>query len=85
MTQLERALQGETTDEVRAVAAAVEIAAKLVRELDEPTAGLDPVREYRMMHLPTLLSRDKGVTIVMAIHSVDVVPLYVSLFGGTYA
>jgi len=77
MTQLERALQGETTDEVRAV--------ELVRELDEPTAGLDPVREYRMMHLPTLLSRDKGVTIVMAIHSVDVVPLYVSLFGGTYA
>lgn len=44
--------------------------------LDEPTAGLDPMGEYRMMDLLTSLSRDKGVTIVMATHSVDLVPLF---------
>ncbi|MEW5745554.1 MAG: ATP-binding cassette domain-containing protein [Nitrospirota bacterium] len=44
--------------------------------LDEPTAGLDPMGEYRMMHLLTKLNREKGVTIVMATHSVDLVPLF---------
>jgi cobalt/nickel transport system ATP-binding protein len=44
--------------------------------LDEPTAGLDPMGEYRMMNLLTSLSKDKGVTIVMATHSVDLVPLF---------
>lgn len=44
--------------------------------LDEPTAGLDPMGEYRMMELLTRLNRDKGVTIVMATHSVDLVPLF---------
>ncbi|MBA4374374.1 MAG: energy-coupling factor ABC transporter ATP-binding protein [Thermodesulfovibrio sp.] len=44
--------------------------------LDEPTAGLDPMGEYRMMSLLTSLSKDKGVTIVMATHSVDLVPLF---------
>jgi cobalt/nickel transport system ATP-binding protein len=44
--------------------------------LDEPTAGLDPMGEYRMMRLLTRLNREKGVTAVMATHSVDLVPLF---------
>ena len=44
--------------------------------LDEPTAGLDPMGEYRMMELLMRLNKDNGVTIVMATHSVDLVPLF---------
>jgi cobalt/nickel transport system ATP-binding protein len=44
--------------------------------LDEPTAGLDPMGEYRMMELLMSLNRQEGVTIVMATHSVDLVPLF---------
>ncbi len=44
--------------------------------LDEPTAGLDPMGEYKMMHLLTKLNKEKSVTIVMATHSVDLVPLF---------
>lgn len=44
--------------------------------LDEPTAGLDPMGEYKMMNLLTNLNRGRGVTIVMATHSVDLVPLF---------
>ena len=44
--------------------------------LDEPTAGLDPMGEYKMMGLLLRLNREKGVTIVMATHSVDLVPLF---------
>jgi len=44
--------------------------------LDEPTAGLDPMGEYKMMGLLTRLNREKGVTVVMATHSVDLVPLF---------
>ena len=44
--------------------------------LDEPTAGLDPMGEYKMMVLLTRLNREQGVTVVMATHSVDLVPLF---------
>jgi cobalt/nickel transport system ATP-binding protein len=44
--------------------------------LDEPTAGLDPMGEYKMMNLLTALNRENKVTIVMATHSVDLVPLF---------
>ncbi len=44
--------------------------------LDEPTGGLDPMGEYRMMELLTELNRSRGVTIIMATHSVDLVPLF---------
>ncbi len=47
--------------------------------LDEPTAGLDPMGEYRMMHLLKRLNEEKGVTIVMATHSVDLVPLFLDM------
>ncbi len=46
--------------------------------LDEPTAGLDPMGEYRMMNLLMKLNRENGVTVVMATHSVDLVPLFLS-------
>ena len=46
--------------------------------LDEPTAGLDPMGEYRMMELLTRLNRESLVTIVMATHSVDLVPVFLS-------
>ncbi|MBI5098403.1 MAG: ATP-binding cassette domain-containing protein [Nitrospirae bacterium] len=44
--------------------------------LDEPTAGLDPMGEYRMMKLLQKLNKENGVTIVMATHSVDLVPVF---------
>lgn len=44
--------------------------------MDEPTAGLDPMGEQRMMELLSRLNRESGVTIVMATHSVDLVPLF---------
>jgi len=46
--------------------------------LDEPTAGLDPMGEYKMMDLLTKLNQEQGVTIVMATHSVDLVPLFLN-------
>jgi cobalt/nickel transport system ATP-binding protein len=46
--------------------------------LDEPTAGLDPMGEYKMMKLLQKLNREKGVTVVMATHSVDLVPTFLS-------
>lgn len=44
--------------------------------MDEPTAGLDPMGEQRMMELLLRLNRESGVTIIMATHSVDLVPLF---------
>jgi cobalt/nickel transport system ATP-binding protein len=44
--------------------------------LDEPTAGLDPMGEYKMMNLLTKLNKECRVTIVMATHSVDLVPIF---------
>lgn len=44
--------------------------------LDEPTAGLDPLGEYQMMDLLTKINEDQGVTIAMATHSVDLIPVF---------
>lgn len=44
--------------------------------LDEPTAGLDPMGEYKMMRLLRRLNKERSVTILMATHSVDLVPLF---------
>ncbi len=45
--------------------------------LDEPTAGLDPMGEYRIMDLLMSLNREKGITMVMSTHNVDMVPLFI--------
>lgn len=44
--------------------------------LDEPTSGLDPMGEYKMMGLLKKLNLENLVTIVMATHSVDLIPLF---------
>jgi cobalt/nickel transport system ATP-binding protein len=45
--------------------------------LDEPTAGLDPAGETLMLHLLQRLNREKAITVIMATHSVDLLPLFV--------
>jgi len=44
-----------------------------------PAAGLDPMGEYKMMNLLKRLNGEKAVTIVMATHSVDLVPLFLDV------
>ncbi len=44
--------------------------------LDEPTAGLDPAGEAQMLQLLKRLNRDAGMTVVLATHSVDMLPLF---------
>ncbi len=44
--------------------------------LDEPTAGLDPAGEAQMLQLLKRLNRDEGMTVVLATHSVDMLPLF---------
>jgi len=45
--------------------------------LDEPTAGLDPKGASQIMKLLYELNQ-KGITIVISTHDVDMVPLYAS-------
>jgi cobalt/nickel transport system ATP-binding protein len=44
--------------------------------LDEPTAGLDPAGEEGMTRLLSRLNREEGVTIILATHSIDLLPLF---------
>lgn len=44
--------------------------------LDEPTAGLDPMGIKEIMGLLVKLNKEEGITILMATHDVDLVPLY---------
>lgn len=44
--------------------------------LDEPTAGLDPAGEHGMMRLLDDLNREQGITVVLATHLVDTLPLF---------
>jgi len=46
--------------------------------LDEPTAGLDPAGEAQMMQLLKKLNREEKMTIILATHSVDMLPLFAS-------
>ncbi len=46
--------------------------------LDEPTAGLDPAGEAQMMQLLKKLNREERMTVVLATHSVDMLPLFAS-------
>ncbi|HZD59023.1 MAG TPA: ATP-binding cassette domain-containing protein [Anaerolineae bacterium] len=45
--------------------------------LDEPTAGLDPKSESRLLHVLGRLNKEAGVTIIIATHMVDLMPLFV--------
>lgn len=68
----------------------VAIAGVLVMEpevliLDEPTAGLDPQGVSEIMRLLTQLRDSLGMTILIATHDMDIVPLYCDyayLLGG---
>lgn len=44
--------------------------------VDEPTAGLDPLGEAQVLDLLRRLNRDQGITVVLATHSVDLLPLH---------
>lgn len=44
--------------------------------LDEPTAGLDPVGEAEMMRVLSRLNKERGMTVLLATHSVDMLPLF---------
>ncbi len=44
--------------------------------LDEPTAGLDPAGESGMMRLLSRLNREEACTVILATHSVDMLPLF---------
>jgi cobalt/nickel transport system ATP-binding protein len=46
--------------------------------LDEPTAGLDPFGVHSLMHLLEDLNKQAGITMIMATHVVDLVPLFMS-------
>lgn len=45
--------------------------------MDEPLSGLDPMGVREIAVLLKKLNKDKGLTIVMATHEVDLVPLFV--------
>lgn len=45
--------------------------------LDEPTSGLDPMGEHKIMELLQRLNKERGLTIIMATHMVDMVPLFI--------
>jgi cobalt/nickel transport system ATP-binding protein len=44
--------------------------------LDEPTGGLDPRSITPIMRLLRHLNREQGITLIMATHDVEVVPLF---------
>lgn len=44
--------------------------------LDEPTGGLDPRGVSSVMRLLRKLNKEKGITMLMATHDVDLVPLF---------
>lgn len=53
--------------------------------LDEPTSGLDPQGAFQIMKLLLKLNRE-GITIIIATHDVDIVPIYAHevfvIYGG---
>ncbi|MEM2099451.1 MAG: ATP-binding cassette domain-containing protein [Candidatus Bathyarchaeia archaeon] len=44
--------------------------------MDEPTASLDPRAASEILHLLLRLNRDEGITLILATHDVDMVPLF---------
>lgn len=44
--------------------------------LDEPTAGLDPSGVSGLMHLLERVRNERGCTIILSTHEIDIVPIY---------
>ena len=44
--------------------------------MDEPTSNLDPRASSEILHLLLKLNRESGITLIMATHDVDMVPLF---------
>ncbi|PVX24436.1 MAG: energy-coupling factor ABC transporter ATP-binding protein [Candidatus Bathyarchaeum sp.] len=44
--------------------------------MDEPTSNLDPIASSELLHLLLKLNKESGITLIMATHDVDMVPLY---------
>ena len=44
--------------------------------MDEPTSNLDPRATSDILHLLLKLNREEGITLIMATHDVDMVPLF---------
>jgi cobalt/nickel transport system ATP-binding protein len=44
--------------------------------MDEPTSSLDPVATSGIMHLLLRLNKEKEITLILATHDVDIVPLF---------
>lgn len=44
--------------------------------MDEPTSSLDPRAASEILHLLLQLNKEKGITILLATHDVDMVPLF---------
>jgi cobalt/nickel transport system ATP-binding protein len=73
----ERAIHHLSFGEQKRVAIAGTLAMKpSILILDEPTAGLDPAGEHEMMRLLGDLNHQQGITVILATHSVDLLPLF---------
>ena len=44
--------------------------------MDEPTSNLDPRATSEILHLLLQLNKEKGITLLLATHDVDMVPLF---------
>jgi cobalt/nickel transport system ATP-binding protein len=44
--------------------------------MDEPTANLDPRAISEILHLLLHLSKENGITLLLATHDVDMVPMF---------
>jgi cobalt/nickel transport system ATP-binding protein len=44
--------------------------------MDEPTSSLDPIATSDILHLLLQLNKEKGISLVLATHDVDIVPLF---------
>lgn len=58
------------------IAGVLAMAPKIIL-MDEPLSGLDPMGVREIVTLLKKLNREKGITIIMATHEVDLVPIYV--------
>jgi cobalt/nickel transport system ATP-binding protein len=44
--------------------------------MDEPTSNLDPIATSEILHLLLQLNKENGITLLLATHDVDMVPLF---------